>query len=49
MNPADITMYNSSNIFIYIEKYDDDLKKHVGTSLNMTWEAIRFDPFILEI
>ena len=29
MDPADLVMYNTSNIFIYLEKYDDDEMKHL--------------------
>ena len=48
MNPAaDLAKYNSSNIFIYLDKYDEISKKHVPTALNMTWNAVKFEPFLM--
>ena len=49
MDPADLDMYNASNIFIYLEKYDDEKREHVQTPLNLTWEAIRFEPRMLRV
>ena len=42
-------MYNESNIFIYIEIYDEKTKTYRPRLLNMTWEAIMIDSFTLAL
>ena len=37
MNPIDLSNYNRTNMFIYLDKYDQNLKKYVPTLLEMTW------------
>ena len=49
MNPVEISKYNRENIFIYLDTYDPNLKKHVPQLANMTWEAIEFEDFMLTL
>jgi hypothetical protein len=49
MNPVELTRYNSDNIFIYFEKYEENLEMYIPVIFNMTWKVVEFTEFSMSI